>query len=97
MAELKESIYSIEDGVRTCNGDVVELISYQCPDHRWRSYKLYKIELVGSTQKNAWAYVILMKDDKYPVIITEDLAQKIIDDPEEGGKLAYSIWMSRYR
>lgn len=83
----------------TCCGDVVELLVYDSKGtERSRNYSLLKIKYNGGIYApSSWIYAMLIEDDKYPILIHEEIAQIILDDPEKGGHWAFNFWLDRYR
>ena len=70
--------------------DVIKLVSYSgC-----RPFDLFKVEQYDATN---WTYMMLIDNDALPIIISEELAQKIIANPSIGGEIAYNTWYERHR
>lgn len=83
----------------TCCGDVVELLVYDSKDAEYsRNYSLVKIKYNSRLScRDDWVYAMLIEDDMYPVVFTEDIAEMVLDDPEKGGHWAFFFWHDRYR
>ena len=80
----------------TCCADVIKIL--ECinePNSRYRDYELYKTMV--SNEKEMWCYYLLMKGDSFPIVITEEVANKIIKEPELGCNIATNCWFDRWR
>lgn len=89
----------ITQEVVTGAGDVIQLLSYKA-DISNRSYTLCKVlelEDVDRTTADNWVYMMLIANDEYPLVISKECAQSILDNPKKGEQLAYSRWLDRYR
>ena len=83
----------------TCCGDV-ELLYHVKGDLGERSFSLCKTLVLEDTKRNAsgkWCYMLIVENDHYPIIITEECANTILENPEQGKFLVYNRWMDRYR
>lgn len=81
----------------TCCGDVIKLLECTSkPPKSFRDFVLYKTSIYGD-KKTAWCYYLLIKDDSFPIVITEDVANKILNEPEYGAFIATSHWFNRWR
>jgi hypothetical protein len=70
----------------TCCGDVLKYVSYISDFDR--SYKIVSINNV---------LMVIVNDDKYPIIINEEKKEEFIQNHEMTRKLVNNIWMNRYR
>lgn len=89
------------DDFATCCGDVREMLYHEgnSREHTWSLCKtlvVYDAEH-RSTLDDKWVYMIITKGDKYPIIITEECAKSILDDPEKGNTLTFCRHFDRYR
>lgn len=83
----------------TCCGDVVELLNHESSPGK-RCFSLCKTLIRGNTGDNdseKWSYMLIVEDDCYPIIITEEYAKNILGNPKQGEDLVYNCWMNRYR
>lgn len=81
----------------TCYDDVVRLLDYIGDDSE-RDFILYKTTLRGIERKHdRHAYFILPFGDQYPIVVTEEVAMRILDNPGYGERLVYNTCMDRYR
>lgn len=91
----------IEETPLTGCFDVLELLNYDAEDKPYcRSFTLCKtlvIEGLDRETSNNWVYMLIIEDDKFPIIISEDCAKKILADPIKGGNLLFNRFFDRYR
>ena len=90
---------SKESKILTCCGDVVELL-YHKGNLGERSFSLCRTLTLENPQRSnsdKWSYMLIVENDNYPIIITEECAKIILENPEQGKKLVYNCWMDRYR
>lgn len=80
----------------TCSGDVVKLLVYKDSKYS-RKFTLCKVSMCGVENNTVWTYMLLVEGDKYPIIISKELAKSILANPKRGAELAYNCWMNRYR
>ena len=77
---------------RTCCGDVVKLLSsYGSKDGY--SFSLYKtLELADTSRKTTgnWIYFIISEQYKYPIVITQECAESIMEEPIKGIALVFN-------
>lgn len=81
----------------TCNRSTDYLLldfRENSPGSRYPNYKLYKTKIYNTSD---WAYVMMIRHDDVPFVLTEDDALSILNNPFFGATMAYNIWMSRYR
>lgn len=93
------NVMSETDERVTCCGDVVKLLDYK-GERNERSFSLCKTVVLKDTERtesDKWIYMLILKNDKYPVIITEECARSILENPKKGETLAYNRWFDRYR
>ncbi|MBQ8042784.1 MAG: hypothetical protein IJ272_01370 [Clostridia bacterium] len=98
--ETKKTVsVDIRQEVVTGAGDVIELLRYKAGigDRSYNLCKVLAVEAVDRTTADNWVYMMLISDDKYPLVISKECAQSILDNPEKGYELAYSRWLDRYR
>ena len=83
----------------TCCGDVRELLYYKgsLREHTWSLCKTLVLEDTDRSNSDKWVYMIITKGDKYPIIITEECAKSILEDPEKGNTLTFCRHFDRYR
>lgn len=83
----------------TCNGDVVRLVwSSGRKGPHCRMFSLYKTLIIDNQRvPQGWIYFILENNDKFPIIITEEAAKEIMENPEIGDTLAFNRYLDRYR
>ena len=72
--------------LETCNGDVLKYAEYISDFEK--SYKIVSINGIP---------MIIVDDDRYPIIIDEEKQDKFIHDYEMTRKLVNNTWMNRYR
>lgn len=91
--------FTIINEPATCSNDVIELLSYKAASNTGRNYTLCKVLQKGlkNTQNISWVYMLILKDDEFPIVITKEYAKTILESPDIGAKLAYNVWMNRYR
>lgn len=91
--------FTIINEPATCSNDVIELLSYKTASNTGRNYTLCKVLQKGlkSTQNISWVYMLILKDDEFPIVITKEYAKTILENPDIGAKLAYNTWLNRYR
>lgn len=80
-----------------CTGfyDVYQLMEVKSViPHLKRNFALYKSRVLEGENT---VYYLLLSEDKFPVIISEEYAKEILEDPEKGVDLAFNIWLTRYR
>ena len=70
----------------TCYHDVKEYISYESEFDR--SYRIITTRGIS---------MIIIDDDMYPIVISEQKKNELINNHEEAKSLILNIWMSRYR
>jgi len=83
----------------TCCGDVVELLYHKgnSGEHSFSLCKTLVLEDTDRRDSGNWSYMLIIQKDQYPIIITEECAKSILENPEKGKKLVYSRWLDRYR
>ncbi|MBO5180001.1 MAG: hypothetical protein J6B87_06625 [Clostridia bacterium] len=81
----------------TCCEDVVKLLEAvsEIPGNS-RNFALYKTEVYLSKEPS-WCYFLLVAGDKFPIVITEKLANEILQNPDKGRDIAFGHWMDRWR
>lgn len=81
----------------TCCEDVVKLLEAvsKIPGNS-RNFSLYKTEVYLSKEPS-WCYFLLVDGDQFPVVITEELANRILQNPDVGRDIAFGHWMDRWR
>lgn len=77
----------------TCCGDVIKLFEYQ--NVYSHNYSLYKI--CNHRNFKGWCYIMMIKDDQFPVPLTKKEAMSFIKDPSKGEAFARNIYFDRYR
>ena len=87
------------DDFATCCGDVRELLYHEgdLGNHTWSLCKTLVLEGTDRSNSDNWVYMIITKGDKYPIIITEECAKSILDNPEKGNTLTFCRHFDRYR
>ena len=87
------------DDFATCCGDVRELLYYEgdLGEHTWSLCKTLVLEDTDRSNSDNWVYMIITKGDKYPIMITEECAKSILEDPEKGKTLVFCRHFDRYR
>lgn len=81
----------------TCCYDVEKLLEFK-GGNEVRDYTLYRTTRIRADRSvYDEIYFLLIEDDKFPIIITENVAESILKNPDEGEKLAYNRWFDRYR
>ncbi len=98
VKEFNDSQPTIDRTVEscTCCGDVIRLL--ECKGtfpYSHRNFALYKTPVYNAS--NQWCYYLLLENDPLPIVICENLANSIIENPMRGSELAYSFWFDRYR
>ena len=81
----------------TCCADVIKLL--ECTS-KHRDFSLYKSCVYDERydyREATWCYYLLIADDSFPIVITEEVANKILKDPEYGCSIATNHWFSRWR
>lgn len=80
----------------TCCFDVIRLmeVTSVIPNYL-RGFSLYKTKVYDG--KDTWKYYLLLEDDTFPVVITKEFADTILEHPEEGEYVAWNMWFDRYR
>ena len=83
----------------TCCGDIVQLLSYEgsVGEHSFTLCKTLELSDTERKESGRWVHLIIVDNDKYPIVITDDCAKTILEDIEKGKKLVYSRWLDRYR
>ena len=81
----------------TNNGDTVELLHFTGGPLNW-TYTLVKTTVYDweLSKSGAKAYVLVEGHHIEPVIITEDAAYAIIEDPMKGYELLYKLMQLRH-
>ena len=80
----------------TCCGDVIKLMDFKCESYRnFSLYRTFELDIEG--KQHRFRFFLLLDNDKYPIIITEDAAKNIMKNPEYGKKLVFNHWLNRYR
>ena len=89
------------DDFATCCGDVRELLYHEgnLSEHTFSVCKavVYEDAEHRSRITDNWVYMLIVKGDNYPIIITEECAKSILENPEKGKTLAYNLHFDRYR
>ncbi len=83
----------------TCCGDVIELL-YHKGNFGERSFSLCKTLVLENTQCNdygMWIHMLIVENDRYPIIISEECAKTILKNPEQGQNIVYNRWLDRYK
>ena len=94
---MKDTIINNVPEPCTCCSDVVKLLEFK-GNRTERDFALYETKQIDLDRKEyEKVYFILIKDDIFPIIITQDTAMKILKDPYLGERLAYNRWFDRYR
>lgn len=83
----------------TCCGDVVELLYHKgnLGEHTFSLCKTLVLEDTDRSSSDNWVYMLITKGDKYPIIITEECAKSILENPEKGKTLVFCRHLDRYR
>lgn len=81
----------------TCCGDVVELISCEEGGLSFSLCKILLLDDVLRGNSDQWVYALIMKDDKFPILISHHCAKTILDDPKSGIELVRNRRFDRYR
>ena len=83
----------------TCNDDIIELVRFSDATNTWRDYEIVKAKIYRQGESKAWdwTYLMILEDDKYPIVLTDVYASYLIENPDKAKKLARSIWLHRYR
>lgn len=81
----------------TCCEDVIKLleVTRKIPGYN-RNFTLYKTEVYLS-KESGWCYFLLVEGDDFPIVITEELANQILQNPDKGRDIAFGHWMDRWR
>lgn len=81
----------------TCCEDVIKLLeaTSKVPRHN-RNFTLYKTE-VYAPGETKWCYFLLIAEDEFPIVITEELANEILQNPDKGRDIAFSHWFNRWK
>ena len=81
----------------TCCEDVVKLLEAvsEIPGNS-RNFTLYKTEVYLSKEPS-WCYFLLVAGDEFPIVITEELANEILQNPNKGRDIAFGHWRDRWR
>ena len=87
------------DDFATCCGDVRELLYHEgnSGEHTWSLCKTLVLEDADRSNSDNWVYMIITVGDKYPIIITEECAKSILENPEKGNTLTFCRHFDRYR
>ena len=87
------------DDFATCCGDVRELLYHEgnSGEHTWSLCKTLVLEDTDRSNSDNWVYMIITKGDQYPIIITEECAKSILENPEKGNTLTFCRHFDRYR
>lgn len=80
-------------------GDVRELLYNEgnSGEHTFSLCKTLVLEGTDRSNSDNWVYMLITKGDPYPIIITEECAKSILEDPEKGKTLVYCRHFDRYR
>lgn len=85
----------------TCCGDVRELLYHKgnSDEHTFSVCKAVVLEDADDRTRfsDNWVYMIIVEKDQYPIIITEECAKSILENPEKGKNLVFNRWFDRYR
>ena len=84
----------------TCCADVFKLLDCTNPSRgSYRGFALYKTRVYGdrNDKEISWSYYLLIEEDFFPIVITEEIANKILKDPEYGGYFVTNHWFCRWR
>ena len=87
---------SFEREACTANMDVIKILEAR-GDVSFRDFSMYETYVRDSEDKFCTEYFIMMEEDVFPIIISEDMAKKILENPEIGESLVYNTWFNRYR
>ena len=81
----------------TNNGDTVELLHFTGGPLNW-TYTLVETTVYGwdLSKSGTKAYVLVEEHHIEPVVITEDAAHAIMDDPMKGYNLLYNLMKLRH-
>lgn len=84
----------------TCCGDVIKIL--ECTNESCNSYRdfaLYKTSVNDGhyDKEYTWCYYMIIAEDSFPIVITEEVVNKILKDPEYGFSIATNWWFNRWR
>lgn len=87
------------DDFATCCGDVRELLYHKgnLGEHTFSLCKTLVLEDTDRSNSDNWVYMLITEGDQYPIIITEECAKSILEDPEKGKTLVFCRHFDRYR
>ncbi len=90
---------NINRNLEECTGcsDVFKLLECTSEAHsQYRNFALYKTSIYNNKEAT-WCYYLLIADDPFPIVITEEDANKILKAPEYGCSITINHWFSRWR
>ena len=99
---INGSVMSVEKYSKylTCCNDVIKLmeVKSKVPHALLSSFTLYRINTIDSEETSCgFTYILTTPDDQFPVVITEETANKILEDPKIGYSLMWNHWFKRYK
>ena len=90
-------IAMFENDYQTECRDVVKLIEFQSKYHDY-TISLYRAPIDDCDRNyHGEAYYLLSPKDKFPIVVTKEAAEKIMEDPSLGVHLVNMRWADRYR
>lgn len=82
----------------TCCKDILKLLEFRSKYNADRKIGLYKtFQIDCSRNSYGEIYFLLIEGDEFPIVITEEAANEILNDTDTGLQLANNRWMDRYR
>lgn len=94
---MKDIVVNKTNEQCTVNNDVIQLLSFESKDTT-RNYILYKtLEYELDRRTSGWVYFLIKNNYEFPLVITEECANQILDDPLKGETLIFNCWLDRYR
>ena len=83
----------------TCCGDVRELLYHEGNSSRLTFSVCKTLVYEDTDRRNSdnWVYMLIVEGHTYPIIITEECAKSILENPEKGYTLACNLNFARYR
>ena len=91
-----DSSWFNEEGYYTSNQDTKLLLDHK--SEKYRDFSLCKIDMIDIEKKHCGdVYALFISNDIIPIFVSEEAANKILEDPEAGAILAYNLWFDRHR
>lgn len=86
----------MNDNFCTACGDVVKIIDFEGDKHR--NFSLYKTLIIDAERNDyGWCYFLLIEDDKFPIVITEQLANDALNNLDSIHNLIFNRWFDRHK